>query len=79
MDLPFKPHFTITCSCGVSCASGHSFSPEELKKAETDLVIALRILPADDQQALVRFFDEHRRLGHSPEPRLVGFAPLPTA
>lgn len=79
MDLPFRPHFTITCSCGEACAAERSFSADELSRAQTDPVIALRMLPPAEQRAAAMFYDAHKKRGHSPEPRLVGLAPLPKA
>lgn len=79
MDLPFKPYFTIQCSCGVACAPNSAFTPDQLKEAEKDPVIALRMLAPEDQRAMVVFYDEHQKLGHVPEPRLIALAPVPSA
>ena len=79
MDLPFKPHFAIVCSCGEGCTSERSLTSAELAAAEKDFVVALRMLPPDEQRAAVAFYTKHKDLGHTPEPRLMGLAPLPVA
>ena len=77
MDLPFKPHFSIHGTCGAAIA--HELTPEQYTTAEKDPVDALRLLPMDDRKAFANFYKEHEKMGHEPEPRLVGIAPMPVA
>ena len=42
-----------------------------------DSIVALRLLAPADQQAAARFFDQHRKMGHSPEPAARGLRSSP--
>ena len=73
MDLPWKRHFGITCSCGKACA----FEVTREQTALPNPTEILRSLSPDDQQACARFYAEHQALGHDPQPDLIDLAPLP--
>jgi len=76
MDLPWKRHFGVKCSCGQACLVELQ-TKELVEAAERDATIALRLLPRDDQVAMVDFWLRHHKLGHEPEPTLAEIAPLP--
>lgn len=78
MDLPWKPHFGIVCSCGAACVSELT-TPEQVKIAQQDSVLALRSLSAEDQKASADFYAKHKEMGHDPEPQLMSLSALPKA
>jgi hypothetical protein len=76
MDLPWKAHFGITCSCGKAWAV-ELLTQEAIDTAKKDPVLALRALADDDKADAAAFYSEHKKMGHSPEPSVIGLAPLP--
>jgi hypothetical protein len=80
MDLPFKPHFAIECPTCKECISTDTeLTPEQREIAAKDPTAALRSLDAATQKAFVKFYVDHKNLGHEPEPIVMGIAPIPKA
>lgn len=77
MDLPWKPHFGINCPCGKGFMV--AITAEQYRAAEQDPVMGLRALSPGERDEAVDFYLAHMRLGHSPEPALMAFAPMPQA
>lgn len=77
VDLPYKKHFGVQCSCGQACVV--EVTGEQAAAADKDPVLGLRALAREDQEAMVEFFDEHKEQGHTPEACLLGIAEMPKA
>lgn len=75
MDLPWKKHFGITCSCGKACVTEIAREQAEIEEP-TEI---LRTLSPEDRLACAEFYSEHRALGHDPQPNLVDIATMPQA
>ncbi len=78
MDLPWKRHFGVECSCGAAWVT-ELVTRDQVEAAEKDPVLALRSLSREDQVVAADFYVEHKKLGHTPRPALVAIAALPKA
>jgi len=66
--------FGVMCSCGKSVMS-EPLTDEQIAICERDSVAGLHELTKEDREAVVRFFVEHEKPGHTVIPSVVG--PLP--
>jgi hypothetical protein len=67
-------YFGIMCSCGQAVMS-EALTDAQIEVCERDSVAGLHELTKKDQDAVVRFYIEHTRMGHEPIPSVTGELP----
>jgi len=73
VDLPWKRHFGIVCSC----QKGSVVEVTREQASMKDPTDILTSLPIEDQQDMAMFYAEHLAMGHELRPDFVDIAPLP--